>query len=129
MTIGVAVKAGVVIVVGATVGKVIGGTCSEPHAVSASSVTTAGIIMPARGLLVNVSRVIMPRVVVLCDRRALLMTMSRVESWIARMDRMIVTERDTFKIAGGATDIVGLAEGHVVRWFTFEDEVRRLIRR
>ena len=67
-------------------------------------------------------------VVVLCVRRALLVTMSRVESWIARVNRVIVAERDTFKIAGGAADIICLAKGHIVRWFTFEDEIRRLVR-
>ena len=77
----------------------------------------------------NVSRVIMPRVVMLCVGRALLVTMSRIESWIAWMNRMIVAERDTFKFAGGAADIIGLAEGHVVRWFTFENEIGRLVRR
>ena len=128
MTIGVAVRVGTVIVVGAAAGTVFGGTGSEPQAVSASSATRAGIIVPTRGLLVTVSRVIMPRVVVLCVRRALLVTMSRVESWTARMDRMVITKRDTFKIAGGAADIIGLAKGHIVRWFTFEDEIRRLVR-
>ncbi|MCH8897640.1 MAG: hypothetical protein IIC33_05030, partial [Chloroflexi bacterium] len=49
-----------------------------------------------------------------------------IKSWTARMDRMVIAERDAFEIARRAADVFCLAESHVVRCFTFEDEVRRL---
>lgn len=108
-----------------------GGTDSESQAVSASSVTTAGITIPPRRLLVAVPRVVVlrvvwPGVIVRRLRRAMLVIMGGIKSWIARMDRVVVAERNAFEIARRPPDVFGLTESHIVRCFTFEDEVRRL---
>lgn len=121
ITTGVAVKVGTVTTVGDATGAVTGGTDSESHAVSASSVTTAGITIPPRRLLV-----VVPRVVVRRLRRAMLVIMGGIKSWTARMDRVVVAERNAFEVARRPPDVFGLTESHIVRYFAFEDEVRRL---
>ncbi len=73
---------------------------------------------------VALPRVVMPRI-----RRAVLVIMSRIKSWIAGMDRMVIAERDAFEIARRAADVFGLTESDVVRCLAFEDEVCRLFRR
>ena len=131
ITTGVAVKVGTVTTVGDATGAVTGGTDSESHAVSASSVTTAGITIPPRRLLVVVPRVVVrrvvwPGVVVRRLRRAMLVIMGGIKSWTARMDRVVVAERNAFEVARRPPDVFGLTESHIVRYFAFEDEVRRL---
>lgn len=75
---------------------------------------------------VVVLRVVWPGVIVRRLRRAMLVIMGGIKSWIARVDRVVVAERDAFEVAGRPPDVFGLTECHIVRCFTFEDEVRRL---
>lgn len=106
-------KVGTVTTVGGlvtgTVGAAIVGGSSEPQAVSASTANNAGAKkILTRRLLVVVPRVIMP----------VIMTV------IARMNRMVVAERDAFEDAGRTADAFGLPKGHVVRRIAFKDEIR-----
>ncbi len=72
------------------------------------------------------SRVVVLRVAWPLVRRTMLVTMSGIKSRTTGMDRVIVAKRDAFEIAGRTANVFGLAESHVVRRFTFEDEIRRL---
>lgn len=118
-------KVGTVTTVGGsvtgTVGAATGGGSSEPQAVSASTASTTGARkILTRRLLVVVPRVVMPRRVVL----GVGVIMPVIMTVIARMNRMVVAERDAFEDAGRTADAFGLPKGHVVRRIAFKDEIR-----
>lgn len=88
------------------------------------------------GMIVLVVAVIVPcmRVEVWQGRRRrriryrLIVPVRRIEVWGTRVS-WVVAKRNALEIAGGASDVVGLAEGNVVWRLAFEDEVCRLFGR
>ena len=105
ITIGVAVNARIVIVVGDTIGVTIAGFGSVPQPASTRVL------------------VIVPGVVV----RPVFVIMRGIEISVAGMNRMVIAERDTFELARRGTGVFGLTEGHVVWSFAFKDEIGRLL--
>ncbi len=118
ITIGVAVNARIVIVVGNTTGVMIAGFGSVPQPASANSIGDAEATISTRRVLV-----IEPGVVV----RPVFVIMRGIEISVAGMNRMVIAERDTFEVARRGTGVFGLTEGHVVWSFAFKDEIGRLL--
>lgn len=118
ITIGVAVNARIVIVVGNTIGVTIAGFGSVPQPASANSISNAEATISTTRVLV-----IVPGVVV----RPVFVIMRGIEISVAGMNRMVIAERDTFELARRGTGVFGLTEGHVVWSFAFKDEIGRLL--